>query len=186
MARIREFTKRSVQTIMREINRHGTKGIRAEYAELRKIANKRIARAQKTGALSDLEPFPTTKSLGSDTERIAKAMSSVLKFLSGKKSTARGRAETRAKTVKSLEKIGYDGITEKNVDLFGQFMENFKRKYELDTPEGKRLLMDSDFAVEVFDTISEHFTSKTNARSMSRMFNQYLRDEGREDLIKWL
>ena len=75
---------------------------------------------------------------------------------------------------------------EKNVDLFGVFMENFRRKYELDTPEGKRLLMDSDFALEAYDAISEKFTSKTNARSMSRMFNQYLRDEGREDLIKWL
>lgn len=175
--------RRTTQSVAREIKAHGTKKIRAEYAELRKIANKRIQRAQAQGELSDVPLFKTTREVSTDLSRLAKEYSAVTKFLTSKRSTAAGRAESKRKTVKSLKEIGYENVSERNVDLFNSFMENFRRKYEMDTPEGKKLLMDSDFALEVFDVISEDFTSRTNSRSMSRMFNNYLRDNGMHDYI---
>lgn len=180
-----KYERVTVQKAARAISkRGGEKQIRAEYSRLRKIANQRIARAQRTGELKDETLFDAAREIRKgDTERLAKAYSEVTKFLTSKRSTEYGRAEIRRKTAESLQKIGYEGISEKNVDLFGKFMENFRRKYETDTPEGKKLLMDSDFAVEAFDAISERFTSRTNSRAMSRYFNQYLRDDGLEEWI---
>lgn len=184
----REYGRISVQKVARAITKHGGEAkIRKAYAELRKVANKRIQRAQKTGALMDETLFQKTSEIEKgDVERLAKAYSNVLKFLNSKRSTAEGRRASAKKTAKTLTDLGYEGITEKNVDLFNTFMENFRRKYEIDTPEGKKLLMDSDFALEAFDAISERFTSKTNARSISRYFNDYLREQGLESEIRWL
>lgn len=175
--------RRTTQSVAREIKAHGTKKIRAEYAELRKIANKRIQRAQAQGELSDVPLFKTTREVSSDLSRLAKEYSAVTKFLTSKKSTAAGRAESKRKTVKSLKEIGYENVSERNVDLFNSFMENFRRKYEMDTPEGKKLLMDSDFALDVFDRMVDDFTPKTNVRVMSRMFNNFLRSNGMADYI---
>ena len=180
-----KYNRVTVQKAARAISKRGGEAqIRKEYSRLRKIANDRIKRAQRGGELLDEDAFASLREIRKgDTERLAKAYSNVTKFLTSKRSTEYGRAEIRRKTVESLGKLGYEGISEKNVDLFGKFMENFRRKYETETPEGKKLLMDSDFAVEAFDAISERFTSRTNSRAMSRYFNQYLRNEGLEEWI---
>lgn len=180
----RQIERKTVQSISRGIKRDkGFAKARREYAELRKIANKRIQRAHDDSMLKDYDLFPTTRELGQDKAKFAKTYSMLTKFLTDKRSTAAGRAEISAKRANTLTDLGYEGVTPDNARLFDEFMENFRRKYETETPDGKKLLMDSDFAVEAFDQISERFTGKTNARSMSRMFNEYLREQGREDLI---
>ena len=183
----KQIERRTAQNISRQIAKDkGMKQARAEYAELRKIANKRIQRAYADEQLKDVDLFPTTRDLGKDKVKFAKTYSMLTKFLTDKRSTAAGRAEISAKRANTLTELGYEGVTPDNSRLFDDFMENFRRKYEEETPQGKKLLMDSDFAIEAFDHISERFTGKTNARSMSRMFNEYLREQGRADLIKYL
>lgn len=183
----REFEKRSVQNISRQIrSKRGYKEAKVDYTELRKIANKRIERAHGDEMLKDIERFPTLKEMSGDKAAFAKTYSQLTKFLSGKRSTERGRREISIKRAEKMTELGYEGVTPDNSRLFDDFMENFRLKYENDTPQGKKLLMDSDYAVEIFDSISERFTEKTNVRAMSRMFNNYLREHGREDLIKHL
>lgn len=182
-----KIERKTVQSISRGIKRDkGFAKARREYAELRKIANKRIQRAHADKQLKDVDIFPTTRELVHDKAKFAKTYSMLTKFLTDKRSTAAGRAEISRKRANTLTDLGYEGVTPDNSRLFDDFMENFRRKYEEETPQGKKLLMDSDFAVEAFDHISERFTGKTNVRAMSRMFNEYLRKQGREDLIKHL
>lgn len=180
------YKPETVQAIQRRIAR-GAKSeaaVRKEYAELRKIANKRIERAGRE--LGNMPKFPTTKEMRGDAVNLAKELREVKKFLSSPRSTAAGRAETARKRVATLQGLGYTGVTERNEGLFNQFMEIWRRKYETITPEGRKMMMDSDFAVEIFDSISERFTDRTNSQSMGRMFNDYLRGQGMESLIKSL
>lgn len=184
----RQIKAETVQQIQRRLSGRNAAArqaeARREYAELRKIATKRIKRAQAVGELLD-EPLPikTGDIPKNDAGALAKAIRSVQKFLGSKRSTAAGRAETRRKTVETMKQLGYENIDERNAKLFGDYMEMWRRKYEQDTPDGRRMLFDSDKAVEIFDEIAERFTDRTNSRSMSRMFNDYLRAQGREDLI---
>ena len=182
----RDIKRRTAQSVAREITSKGAAKVRKEYSELRRLANERIERAQAVGDLRDMTKFPDTRTAAKDPATLAKEYSQLTKFLSSKRSTEAGRAEIRRHEAAKITELGYENVTEENVDLFNQFMENFRRKYEMETPEGKKLLMDSDFAVEAFDQISERFTERTNARSMSRMFNNYLREQGMGDYIKRL
>ena len=178
---------RTVQTLMRKLS-HG-KGAeipeaRKEYANLRKIANKRIARAQAKGELMDVEFFPKTRDIGKEqVGYLAQAMISVQKFLRSERSTAKGRKEITKRKVEKLNRMGFENITVDNEKLFNDFMEMWRVKYQTETAQGRRMTMDSDFAAEIFDRISERFTPKTNKSSMSRMFNDYLRSHRLESLI---
>ena len=178
-------SSRNVQAMLRRLTRGKGEAIpaaRKEYARLRKIANKRIMRAQEAGDLLDIEKFPETRGIN-DTGDLAKALVSVKKFLESKQSTAAGRKEVARGRVEKLQKLGYENVTIDNEKLFNEFMEMWRVKYQMDTAQGRKLTMDSDFAAEIFDKISERFTNRTNKSSMSRYFNDYLRATGREDLI---
>ena len=181
-------SSRSVQALMRRLSRGKGEAIpaaRKEYARLRKIANKRITRAQNAGDLLDVEAFPETRGIN-DTGDLAKALVSVKKFLESRESTAAGRKEITRERVEKLRAMGYETVSVDNAKLFKDFMEMWRIKYQLDTSAGRKLTMDSDFAAEIFDKISERFTNKTNKSAMSRYFNDYLRSTGNEDLIVYL
>lgn len=181
-------SSRSVQALMRRLSRGKGEAIpaaRKEYARLRKIANKRIMRAQNAGDLLDVEAFPETRGIN-DTGDFAKALVSVKKFLESRESTAAGRKEITRERVEKLQAMGYETVSVDNAKLFKDFMEMWRIKYQLDTSAGRKLTMDSDFAAEIFDKISERFTNKTNKSAMSRYFNDYLRSTGNEDLIVYL
>lgn len=178
---------RTVQALMRRLSKGQGEAIpaaRKEYTRLQKIANKRIMRAQAAGDLLDVELFPQTRSIGKqDVGNLAKALVDVQKFLKSERSTAKGRKEIVRRKVEKLQKMGYESVTVDNEKLFSQFMEMWRVKYQLETAQGRKLTMDSDFAAEIFDKISERFTPKTNKSSMSRMFNDFLRASGLENLI---
>lgn len=181
-------SSRSVQAVMRRLTRGKGEAIpaaRKEYARLRKIANQRITRAQNAGDLLDVETFPETRGID-DTGDLAKALVSVRKFLESRESTAAGRRAITRERVEKLEKLGFETVTVDNEKLFKDFMEMWRVKYQLDTSQGRKLTMDSDFAAEIFDKISERFTSRTNKSAMSRYFNDYLRASGNEDLIRYM
>lgn len=181
-------SSRSVQVLMRRLSRGKGELIpaaRKEYARLRKIANKRINRAQNAGDLLDVEAFPETRGIN-DTGDLAKALVSVKKFLESRESTAAGRKEITRERVEKLQAMGYETVSVDNAKLFNDFMEMWRIKYQLDTSAGRKLTMDSDFAAEIFDRISERFTNRTNKSAMSRYFNDYLRSTGNEDLIVYM
>lgn len=181
-------SSRSVQALMRHLSRGKGELIpaaRKEYARLRKIANKRIMRAQNAGDLPDVEAFPETRGIN-DTGDLAKALVSVKKFLESRESTAAGRKAITRERVEKLQAMGYETVSVDNAKLFKDFMEMWRIKYQMDTSAGRKLTMDSDFAAEIFDRISEKFTNKTNKSAMSRYFNDYLRSTGNEDLIVYL
>lgn len=181
-----EIPKRTTVQQLTRRAMHGQsemKAIRAEYAELRKIANKRIKRAQAKGELLDVEQFRTTKSImqGSDSSiNLIKAYHDVVSFLNSKRSTAKGRDEIRAKTRETLQRSGYLGITEENDKLFGEFMNEWRTKYEQDTTSGKKLFGDSDTAAEFFDRITERINRgeiDRNAVKIRRIFDRWLKSQ---------
>ncbi len=180
-------SNRTVQSVMRRLSRGNGAEIpaaRKEYAALRKVANKRIKRAQQAGDLSTEELFPETRTIGKeDVGNLAKALVDVKKFLKAERSTAKGRKAIAARKVAKLQALGFESVTVDNEKLFSDFMEMWRVKYQMETAQGRKLTMDSDFAAEIFDKISERFTPKTNKSSMSRMFNDYLRAIGQEHLI---
>ena len=177
----------TVQQLMRRALRGQSeiKAMRAEYSELRKIANKRIKRAQAKGELMDVEQFQTTKSImsGADSNvNLVKSYNEVVKFLNSKRSTAKGREEIRKKTRETLQKLGYQGITEENDKLFGEFMNEWRAKYEQDTTVGKKLFGDSEQAAEFFDRISERINRgeiDRNAVGIRRLFDRWVKSRER-------
>ena len=177
----------TVQQLMRRALRGQSelKAIRAEYSELRKIANKRIKRAQAKGELMDVEQFRTTKSImsGADSNvNLVKSYNEVVKFLNSKRSTVKGREEIRKKTRETLQKLGYQGITEENDKLFGEFMNEWRAKYEQDTTVGKKLFGDSEQAAEFFDRISERINRgeiDRNAVGIRRLFDRWVKSRER-------
>ena len=177
----------TVQQLMRRALRGQAelKAMRAEYSELRKIANKRIKRAQAKGELMDVEQFRTTKSImsGADSNvNLVKSYNEVVKFLNSKRSTVKGREEIRKKTRETLQKLGYQGITEENDKLFGEFMNEWRAKYEQDTTVGKKLFGDSETAAEFFDRISERINRgeiDRNAVGIRRLFDRWVKSRER-------
>lgn len=179
------------QTTVQQLMRRALRGqaeikeMRSEYSELRKIANKRIKRAQAKGELMDVEQFQTTKSImsGADSNvNLVKSYNEVVKFLNSKRSTAKGREEIRKKTRETLQKLGYQGITEENDKLFGEFMNEWRAKYEQDTTVGKKLFGDSEQAAEFFDRISERINRgeiDRNAVGIRRLFDRWVKSRER-------
>lgn len=160
----------------------GMKELRAAYAELRKVAIKRLQRGEseirRIGAPWSKADFPTTRSI-STPEQLAREYVNVSRFLSSKVSTEKGRQAIREKRRESLQRAGYE-IPPGMDDKFQDFMELWRRKYEEETPEGKKMIVDSDVAAEFFDEQVEagKFSEKSNKSSMSRAFNAYLRAQG--------
>lgn len=187
-----EIPKRTtVQQLMRRAMRGQSeiKAIRAEYAELRKIANKRIKRAQEKGDLLDVEQFQTTKSIMNSADSVAnliKAHHQVVVFLNSKRSTAKGREEIRQKTRETYEAIGYKDVILENDRMFSEFMEQWRIRYEQDTTIGKKLFSDSDKAAEFFDAHFERIKEygeknkeNPNAVKLRRIFDRWLKSQQR-------
>lgn len=157
--------------------------LRKQYTELRVIAQKRLKRGGD--ALRDVEEFAKLGELKNPAD-LAKEYLRVSKFLRSKKSTASGRKEIARATVKKLREQGIKNVDAENVDKFGEFMNLMMRRYEESTPEGKRLLFDSDKLMNIYDELVERgsITDNSNASSMGRAFNDYLRRTGNSDLIR--
>ena len=177
----------TVQDVIRRLTRSNgaeVRGIRAEYSELRKIANKRIKRAQAKGELMDVEQFRTTTSImkGDDAlKNLARAYASVVKFLNSEASTAKGRQTIQQRRLKTLKSLNYTGVTEENMKIFQEFMEQWRIAYQLNTTMGKKLLSDSDLAAEFFDEWFERIKKNdedTNAVKIFRIFKKWQKKQG--------
>ena len=85
--------------------------------------------------------------------------------------------EEASKRVETFQKLGYDFVTKENELQFGKFMGYMVEKYSTETPDGKKMLLDSDIIVEGFDYVREH-TKSSNHSTLSRLFNQFLEMSG--------
>ena len=171
---------------------------RAEYTRLRDIARKRIQRAHAKGKLLDVQIPPTLKEIdaavnearktgtfkygneGQASKSIGRAISKeknvLKKFLQSEGSTAAGRKNIDRKRLEGYKRVGYTNITESNEQKFAKFMKHMIKKYTMDTPDGKKLLHDSDTIASFFDEMVEEdkVNEKTRLSDLVRMFNRWV------------
>lgn len=132
------------------------KEARDEYRRMRKVIQSRAKSFERAG-LTDNETYRDIANIPRLSEiknrrELGKAMSDARRILERKKTTVRGYKEARRNTAKSLQEIGYDFITEKNVEAFGRFMDWFRKTHE-------ETLYDSMRVAEVFNSAVGHQAS---------------------------
>ena len=99
------------------------------------------------------------------------------KMVDNEKFNIKAFREESEKRVKTFQDLGYSFVTKENEFNFGKFMGYMIDKYSQNTEEGKKLLLDSDIIVEGYDYVRER-TKSSNHATISRLFNQFLRQEG--------
>lgn len=159
---------------------------RADYTRLRDIAVKRIKRAQSRGQLLSQEMPAKLSEIGDSPANLARAYAEVSQFLLSKRSTQTGRDEIQRAQMAKLKQYGYQ-IPDNEIlwDKFGEFMRQFRVKYEYEEDKARRYRFDSNFAISIFDTMVETDKIKvtSNASSISRAFNNWLRENGLDDYV---
>lgn len=143
------------------------KEARAEYRRMRKVIQSRAKSFERAG-LTDNEQFREAASMPKLSEiknrrELGKAMMDARMFLERKRSTVRGFKEVRRESVSQLNELGYDFITEKNIDAFGRFMDWFRK-----THEGE--LYDSQQVVSVFNASVKY---EKSIDAIKRKFDYY-------------
>ena len=118
---------------------------RAEYARLRKIANRRLERlgasefknerAYKNWS-SGFEALPP----GIPERDIRKALFDVARYLNLKTSSISGARKAREKFVATMKKRGYGFINMANAEQFGDFMKEVKKHEEYSGYDSKRVV----------------------------------------------
>ncbi len=163
--------------LQRASSKTGASQLRKDYSRLRDAAVKRVNRAQEAGYLSGGLNIPTLKEIGKNPADLASEYSKLSKFLESSSGSLTGMREEASKRVETFQKLGYDFVTKENELQFGKFMGYMVEKYSTETPDGKKMLLDSDIIVEGFDYVREH-TKSSNHSTLSRLFNQFLEMSG--------
>ena len=151
--------------------------MRKAYTRLRDLEVKRIKRAQEAGYMSKGVEIPTLKQIGRDPAALASEYSRLSKLVESSSMRVGAMRKESAQRVETFQKLGYTFVTEENELQFGEFMGYMIDKYSQDTPDGKKLLLDSDIIVEGFEYVQEH-TKSSNHSTISRLFNQFLEISG--------
>lgn len=109
------------------------KEMRSEYSRLRKIANERIAalgrsRFNKTQTyIQNVGKYVTLDKIKNERQLIYK-LHDLAKFVTSKRGSVTGQYEIRRKTLETLHERGITFVTAKNLDDFGDFMEEARNK----------------------------------------------------------
>ena len=151
------------------------KAKRKEYTRQRDIVRKRIQRAQAKGELLNVEIPPKLADIKTG-RQLSKELQQMEKFIASPYSTAQGRSQMKEKRFEGYRKAGYTNITETNEQKFQKFMNHMIKKYTMDTPEGKKLLHDSDTIASFFDELVEEdrVHERTRLSDLVRMFNAWV------------
>lgn len=137
------------------------KEARAEYARLRKIANRRL---ERLGA-SEFANSRTYQNWSSGFEAlppdaperdVRKALYDVGRFVNLKASSVSGARAAREKFVEKMQSLGYDFINKSNAAEFGEFMREVKTH---ETYRG----YDSDRVAKLFNSLKEKRISTEDA-----------------------
>lgn len=156
------------------------KALRRDYTRLRDTAVKRVKRAQEAGYWKKGHEIPTLQEIGNDPADLAYEYSRLSKFLESSSSSIKNLRKESAKRVASFQELGYDFVTTENEMDFGEYMGYMIDKYSEETPDGKKLLIDSDQIVEAYEYISEN-RKKGSASELETLFNEFRRLKGYED-----
>lgn len=103
--------------------------LRAEYTRMRDIAQKRLKRLGEVYGRSEtykknVNMFPAARDIGrGQLTTLTGKMMQLHQFLGQQTSTVSGMKKHRAATLKGLRQRGYDFVNDKNLDIFGEFMD---------------------------------------------------------------
>ena len=118
--------------------------LRAEYARLRKTANERLRRIEKSSDFGDSaivrnnKDWLSTPASKVSAEDLPLALSRVESLLEAKTGTLTGLRQARAKTLESLKASGIKGINKSNYGAFTSFMKKTQAFREAYIPYPKR------------------------------------------------
>lgn len=126
------------------------KELRKEYSRLRSIAQKRIGRIEKSAIPFTKGARPYFSKLSNIvTERdLVREYAELSRFIESPSSTAKGRRETREKTIDTLQKRGFN-VNNNNYMQFLNFIEWFKH-----SEYAAKYDSNADIVQEVFDMAS--------------------------------
>lgn len=126
------------------------KELRKEYSRMRSIAQKRIGRIEKSAIPFTKGSRPYfSKLVNIVTERaFVREYAALTQFLESKASTAKGRRDTREKTIKTLQERGFN-VNNGNYMKFIEFMEWFRH-----SEYAAKYDSNADIVQEVFDMAS--------------------------------
>lgn len=120
---------------------------RREYARLRKVANRRIARLEKAGyggsRLMTRYGGGFESLRGASAAAVREKLWEVASFLEKKTSSVTGQRAAKRKFVDTMQSLGYD-INMKNADAYGRFMDAVSRHY------GSKQAYDSEQMYKIF------------------------------------
>lgn len=109
------------------------KEMRSEYSRLRKIANERLAalgrsRFNKSQTyIKNVGKYVTLDKIKNERQLIYK-LSDLAKFVTSKRGSVTGQYEIRRKTLETLHERGITFVNARNLDDFGDFMEEARTK----------------------------------------------------------
>lgn len=168
----------NLQTLRKKVaTDEGVKQLRSDYSRLRSAMQKRVKRAQEAGYLESGVKLPTLKEIGANKSALAAEYSRMSKLINNTSSSVKELRAESQKRVNTFQKLGYDFVTPENELQFGKFMGYMVEKYSTETPDGKKMLLDSDIIVEGFEYVAER-TKSANHATISRLFNTFLRGIG--------
>lgn len=124
-----------VNTQELKYSKHYTeKELRKVYSNFRDIARKRIQRLEENGYTKGAQ-YQRMKALGlpvlkeiSNRNQLAMYLQQVAFFVSTESSTVKGIKRIRKQKIDQFKEMGFEGITEKNLDDFLDFFETAKGK----------------------------------------------------------
>ena len=109
------------------------KEMRSEYGRLRKIANSRLealGRSRFSGTqayILNVGKYVTLDKIKSERDLMYR-LHDLAKFVTSKRGSVSGQYEIRRKTLETLHERGITFVTAKNLDAFGEFMEEARNK----------------------------------------------------------
>ena len=163
------YTVQGAETMAREGTKDDLSTMRSEYTRMRDVAQKRVARLQKTfpdsvGAKHRYDTgmvdskgnpiyksgFPTLKTI--DPRDFPKAFAELAKFVKAKGSTVTGQKQIKEKTIKTWQDQGLN-LNQKNYDKVIKILEEMRRR---------KIVYGSDKAVELAESMIDFDDQQTN------------------------
>lgn len=148
------------------------KEARAEYARLRKIANRRLEALERYYPKSEIakryrkgfQALPREEK----SSRIYKKLYEVARYLNLKQGSVSGARESRRQAIETLHEHGYTFVNRKNFDEFAEFMRAVKTHASYRS-------YDSEEVVELFAKARK---SRMNPQKVAKAFDKYMAKDG--------
>ena len=102
--------------------------------------------------------------------QLAHELQEVARFVSGTHGSYSKMRQARREAVRTLKEHGYKGITYRNYDKFGQFMDAVKSAYQ----DGQ---YDSERAVEAFEANEKKKNNKVSPEQLAEDFQNWMNED---------